>query len=79
GHSIAAGKTIAAIECIGPGTMGTNRILFMHLRRLFMPRSHHLASASFSRRSSFDRGIINVDRPLLTAALLRAVVSNRAR
>ena len=77
GRKIAVGTTIAIGRCTG--TIGTNRSLFMPLRRLFMPRSHRRASASFSLRSTFDRGILNVDRRLLTAALLRGVVSNRAR
>ena len=51
----------------------------MPLRRLFMFRFHRRASVSFSLRSTFDRGILNVDRLLLTAAFLRAVASNRVR
>ena len=77
GRKIAVGMMIATGVCTG--TIGTNRSLFMPLRRFFMPRSRRRASASFSPRSTFDRGILNVDRRLLTAALLRAVVGNRAR
>lgn len=79
GKIIAVGTMIAAGGCTGLIGIGTNRPLFMHLRRFFMPRSRRRASASFSLRSAFDKGILYGDRRLLTAVLHHAVVSNRAR
>lgn len=74
---IAEGTTIA--DGLYTGIMVTTDLVII-VHRSILSRLRRPASASSSLSPLiFDRGIPNVDRPLLTAALLAAAVSNGVR
>ena len=65
---IAAGNGIVDGVCIGPVATTTRDLLMAH--RSTLSRFRRPASASFSpSRSTFDRGVLNVDPRLLSAAI----------